>query len=371
VAVVDADPYAEVKERLRTDWPFYAESFLRIVDRQRIVPFVPKPAQLRLWNALVAQRDSGRPMRGYVLKARKIGFSTMGQGLGLQRVTQRPNHSMLTVAQDNATAQELFAIAELMYANVPDHEALRFLKPKITHQRRSRALHFGEDSRQRLAGQLGLNSKMLVDTANEFEAGRGFTYHTLLLSEVAFWADLKKKLTSLLNTVPHDDPDTLVLMESTANGHDYFKWLWDQAEAGNSDYLCFFSPWFEDEKYRRRFADETERAEFIEGLGQGAWGEDEPDLRTLIADSVVGWAAELNTTFLLHRPGLRRGCLSICIGGVGRSRILPGMICTRSTWSTRLRRRWRSRSLRRTCSPRWRCRRPACPPRSRILSVAR
>jgi hypothetical protein len=295
MAVVDADPYAEVKERLRTDWPFYAESFLRIVDRQRIVPFVPKPAQLRLWNALVAQRDSGRPMRGYVLKARKIGFSTMGQGLGLQRVTQRPNHNMLTVAQDNSTAQELFAIAELMYANVPDHEALRFLKPKITHQRRSRALHFGEDSRQRLAGQLGLNSKMLVDTANEFEAGRGFTYHTLLLSEVAFWADLKKKLTSLLNTVPHDDPDTLVLMESTANGHDYFKWLWDQAEAGTSDYLCFFSPWFEDEKYRRKFADETERAEFIEGLGQGAWGEDEPDLRTLIADSVVGWAAELNT----------------------------------------------------------------------------
>jgi hypothetical protein len=294
VAVVETDPYAEVKERLRTDFPFYASTQLKIIDRQKSIPFTLKPAQLRMWRALQEQRAAGRAMRLLCLKARKIGFSTEAQGIGLQRVTTRPNHNMLTVGHDSSTAQELFKIAEFMYAGLSDHEDMAFLKPAITHQRRQRELHFGEDSRQRLKGTLGLNSSMRVDTANEFEAGRGFTFHTLLLSEVAFWADLKRKLTALLNAVPHDDLDTLVILESTAQGHNYFKELWDAAEAGRNDYVCFFSPWFEDEKYRRKFANRIERDEFEADLGAGAWGEDEPDLETLIAESVRAWCVELD-----------------------------------------------------------------------------
>lgn len=291
---VAIDPYAEVRQRLLTDFPFYSESQLRIVDKQRIVPFVLKPPQLRFWRALEAQRESGKPGRAIVLKARKIGFSTEGQGLGLHRVTTRPNHNMLTVAQDNKTAEELFRIAEVMYAHLDDHPDLAFLKPEITHQRRQRELHFGEPSRNRLRGALGLNSKMLVDTANEFEAGRGFTYHTLLLSEVASWADLERKLTSLLNAVPDDDPDTLVVMESTAKGPGPFKKRWDDAEAGESEYIAFFSPWFEDDKYRRRFMSEEDREAFTDSIGSGAFGEDEPWLRDLIAQEIRGWEAELD-----------------------------------------------------------------------------
>jgi hypothetical protein len=130
---------------------------------------------------------------------------------------------------------------------------------------------------------------MMVDTAGEFEAGRGHTFHTLHLSEAAFWPDLKRKLTSLLNTVPQDDPDTMVLIESTANGHNHFRQLWVDAENGGNDYVPFFSPWFEDAKYVRGFLDAEERADFVENLGRGPWGDDEPELLRLISAQLKEW----------------------------------------------------------------------------------
>ncbi len=244
-----------------------------------MVPFELRPAQRRLWGVIQAQRAAGKPMRAIILKARKLGFSTLAQGLLIQRATQRAHHNALTVAQDNSTAQELFRIGETMYSQLPEDSELA-LKPAVVHGRRGREMHFGQPARvERLRGDLGLNSKLQVDTANEFQAGRGFTNHSLHLSEVAFWADSQTKLTSLLNTVPGDDPDTLVLIESTANGYNHFRKLWLDSEDGRSDYAPFFAAWHEDERYSKPFLSGEERAEFE--VGSGPWGEDEPHLQEM------------------------------------------------------------------------------------------
>jgi hypothetical protein len=267
-----------VRERLREDYPFYARAVLKINDRSTLTPFVLRPAQLRLWDALQGQRAQGRPGRAVILKARKLGFSTFAQGLLLQRTTLRSLHSSVVVAHNQSTAGAIVAMAELMYAHLPDIDDPDLeLKPPIANRRRFKEIRFGTPDRFRAFNDRDFsvsNSSLLIDTAKEFEAGRGHTYNSVHGSEVAFWPDLRRKLAALLNAVPGDDPDSLVLLESTANGHNDFKALWDAAQEG-SDFIPFFAAWHEDERYRRPLT-RKQADEFT--IGEHAYGEDEPEL---------------------------------------------------------------------------------------------
>lgn len=271
---------AALRSRLRDDFPFYSRKCLKIVDADGTeVPFKLKDPQLRLWEKLKEQDDAGLPMRALILKARKIGFSTLAQALMLWRVTQIENHYALVVAQDRNTAGELFEKGDFMYRRLPGADDLG-LKPPIQNFARGKFLAFGEPSKMaRDQGDLGINSRYNVDTANEYEASRGFTYHSMHLSEVAFWPD-QRKLTSILNTVERR-PHTLILQESTANGWNHFKDAWDRAVEGRSSYIAHFEPWFSEPSYTLKFHDDAERAEFIASIGEGEFGEQEPMLQEL------------------------------------------------------------------------------------------
>ena len=266
-----------VLARLRWDFGFYAPRCLSIIDPAgTLIPFVLKPAQVKLWEALAAQRDRGEPMRANVLKARKVGFSTMTQGLIVQRASQLANHRALVVAQDNDTAGELFDMGRIMWTGLPAE-----VKPPLMAERNSKGgkkyMGFGNrSSSARRDGDLGLNSSIEIDTAKEVQAGRGRTIHSLHLSEVAFWNDVRK-MTSLLNAVP-DDPMTLIIKESTANGQNHWKDDWDRAEAGESAYAAVFVSWLEEAGYQRPFTNDDERAAFEQTVGTGPYGEEEPEL---------------------------------------------------------------------------------------------
>lgn len=269
----------KIRERLRVETPYYAEHCLRIVDkRARLVPLAPRLAQLKLDAALEGQRAAGLPMRAIVLKSRKVGISTWVQGKLLQRATQRPNRRALVVAQDNDTAGELFDIGYGMYVNLPDEP---WLRPPLAGRRNSKSgdkyLRWGQRAAMaREVGDLGLNSTLEISSAKEVEGGRGKTITDLHASEVAFWPDPRKAL-SLLNAVP-DEPETLVILESTANGHNFFKARWDRAVRGEGGFVPVFIGWTEDEDCTRAFPSDEAREAFIATIGDGPWGEDEPRL---------------------------------------------------------------------------------------------
>lgn len=272
-----AEDLERLRRRLYEDTGFWAEHCATIVDRKgRRVKLKANTAQARFDAALEAQRQAGKPMRAIVLKARKLGFSTWVQAKLMHRITQRSDRRALVVAQDKDTAGELFGIGERIWANLPpDHEL--GLKPARIGFRRGSSMHFGEQSRARRdQGDYGLDSKLEVDTANEVEAGRGYTYTELHCSEVAFWKDVNKML-ALLNAVP-DEPETLVVLESTANGMNFFQERWEAAESGESEYVPVFAAWHEDPDYRVVFDSPDDRLMFIEQIGEGPWGEDEPTL---------------------------------------------------------------------------------------------
>jgi hypothetical protein len=70
----------------------------------------------------------------------------------------------------------------------------------------------------------------------------------------------------LLQSVP-DQPNTMVVLESTANGvGDWFHDMWQKAEKGENDYTPIFLPWFIQPEYTRSFFTDNERKAFVDGI---------------------------------------------------------------------------------------------------------
>ncbi len=274
---------AEARRRLEDDDAFYFENCLHIVDQnEQLVRLRLKPAQRRLLAIKARQEAEGKPVRIIVDKARKEGISTAVQGLMIKRLTQRRNHKALVIAHDSKTSGEIFAMGETMYSQLPTENIAGLeIKPSVVASRKGQEIRLGEPSRaRRLGGEMGLNSSYLVDTANEYQGGRGFTYHSLHMSELAWYQAPEKKLRALLNAVP-DTPGTMIVVESTPNGYNLFRRMWVAAVSGRSEYFALFIAWYEDPDYQRAFADPDERVRFIQTIGHGDWGEDEPALVAL------------------------------------------------------------------------------------------
>jgi hypothetical protein len=284
-----AEQLEELRAQLLDDQIYYSAKCLKIVDTSgQLVPLEAKPAQRRFEAIKRRQEAERRPVRIITLKARKEGISTWTQGCMVKRTTTVANHKALVVAHDGDTAEEIFGMGETMYGQLPDEvigseKQIRegkglVLKPRLVGTRKGKELRFGEPSRQRrFEGHIGLNSSYFVDTANEYEAGRGFTYHSVHISELAFYKSAEKKLKALLNAVP-DEPGTMIVIESTADGYNLFRKYWVAAITGNNEFAPLFIPWWEEPDYQRPFANAEDREEFIASIGSGDYGEHEPAL---------------------------------------------------------------------------------------------
>jgi hypothetical protein len=272
-----------ILEAARTESETYSRNFLKIVPKERsrgLIPFEFNEAQRRLDAKLEEQRLAGKPQFAIVLKARQIGISTYGQAKLIQRATLSGYHQAVVVAHDVDAGSKLFAIGQRMYRNLPEGIQLAGipLRPEVRSYRQSRKVHFGQAGHVGMVGEIWPDSSYWVDTAAEFESGRGSTPNALWMSEYAFWPQPEQKFIALMQAVP-DSPDTLVVIESTANGMNHFEKLWTEAVAGQNEFVPFFWPWWKQDEYARPFATDRERAEFRVGdTEQSPFAEREPEL---------------------------------------------------------------------------------------------
>lgn len=301
-----------VRARLMVDTPFWAGGVVwdesageyvapsersvykgcaKVLDeRKRLVPLVGRPWQLEFDAAIERQRVAGLPQRAIILKARKLGFSTWVVAKVLQRVTQVPYQNAVLIAQDVKTAGVLFEMARLMYSHLPTEEELGLgfnIKPGLVGASFApngrKFMQFGERIRALRAQGRGLSTLLEIDTANTPESGRGYTPSQMHCSEVAWWAN-PSKLVGALNSVP-DVEDTLIVLESTANGFNHFHKRWELAEQGVADeelgggaFLPLFFGWWRNPSNARAFTSPEARDRFVEQIGTGPYGEEEPYL---------------------------------------------------------------------------------------------
>lgn len=246
---------------LRNNPAWYIESFLQIRDKKaQIIPFQLNHAQKRVMKLINQHKKEGKPLRYIVLKARQMGLSTLFEGLIFQDTANHENKNSLIIAHEEQASSNLFNMSKLYYEYLPD-----LIKPMKKYAN-GKVLSFenptNEDAEKAL--NPGLRSKISIATAGSGEVGRSATYHNIHASEVAFFPDAKTTMLGLLQAVP-DQPNTMVVLESTANGvGDWFHEMWQKAEKGLNEFTPIFLPWFIQPEYERKFFTDEEKNTFIE-----------------------------------------------------------------------------------------------------------
>ena len=225
----------------------YCEHLLRIrTKEQKLSPLVFNEAQQHLYGVIRQQAAAGKPIRIIVLKGRQEGISTVTEGLMFQDTVTRPNVKTLIVAHDTTATGNLFKMNKLFYDCLPP-----WARP-LRKNSNAKELVFENPTRDdgEKRRRPGLRSSIRCQTAGKGGVGRSDTLTNVHISEYAFWPNNKEDLLlGVMQTVPND-PATMVVIESTANGVEHFKALWDGAVAGDNEWVPVFLPWYMEKGYR-------------------------------------------------------------------------------------------------------------------------
>lgn len=220
---------------LRRDFTVYAPKALKIRAKDgSIIPFRLNKAQQYLHEQIEAQKAQTGKVRVIGLKGRQQGFSTYTEGrmYWLTSMDFGKRAYILTHLAEATT--NLFGMTRRYHDLCPD-----VLKP-VTKANSGNKLEFDK-----------LQSEFSVATAGSAGTGRSATAQFFHGSEVAFWPNAADHMAGIGQIVP-DAPGTEIILESTANGvGNLFHGMWQDAEAGLSEYLPVFVPWFWQSEYQK------------------------------------------------------------------------------------------------------------------------
>lgn len=250
-------------ENYKDDFIGWCAECVRISDKLTgaPVPLVLNAPQRRLAELMEEKRRAGLPVRIILLKARQWGGSTVVQAYmaWMQLVVHRSWHSLVCAHQKDAAAS-LRGMLTMMLRHYPD----RMRDDGYNADRRDWELSPYEQTKG--VGVIkARDCRIALATAGNPDALRGGAFQMAHLSEAAFWGDGDDRAASAImrtvcGTVPNR-PDTVVVIESTANGPDnFFAREWRRAVAGESDRVPVFVPWHEIELYRRPLTGDAREA---------------------------------------------------------------------------------------------------------------
>lgn len=261
-------------QRYREDPIAFMEDCLMIQPKEGggLIPFKLKPAQRMLVEVMEKQRKAGKPIRVIILKARQIGFSTVVQAYIFWWLTHHRYTSGLVIAHENDASANLWRKFVLYLENMPPE-----FKPQVKRKDEARGiLELGTTDPDLIPYDPCYGSSLKIESAQDKQAGRSGTFQLIHASEVAFWP-YSETFTALKQTIANV-PGTLFVLESTANGATgQFYNDWKMAEAGKSDFIPIFVPWWQNEEYRlpvtEAEAAEWERFRKVLAETVEAWGD--------------------------------------------------------------------------------------------------
>lgn len=239
-----------IRQKLKTDFPHYASRCLKIRTKAGSVEnFIVNRAQLYIHERVEQQKRETGKIRAIVLKGRQQGCSTYIEGRYFWLVTHSFGMRAFILTHDIDATNNLFEMAQRYYEHCP-----ALVKPVIQASN-SKELIFG-----------GLDSGYKIGTAGNKFVGRSSTIQLLHGSEVAYWPNAAEHAKGILQAVPNND-GTEIFIESTANGiGNYFHEQWQLAEAGQSDFIAIFVPWYWQDEYVKPFDPDFKTTEEEEEL---------------------------------------------------------------------------------------------------------
>lgn len=252
-----------IRQKLKDDFKHYAAKCLKIRTKSgKVVPLELNEAQLYIHDKVEEQRAKTGKVRAIVLKGRQQGCSTYIEGRFYWRVSHTRGVRAFILTHEEEATNNLFELANRYHENCP-----ALVKPS-TSASNAKELHFDK-----------LDAGYKVGTAGNKAVGRSSTVQLFHGSEVGFWPNAQQHAAGILQTIP-DEPGTEVFKESTANGvGNYFHKEWQDAEAGLSEYIAIFVPWYWSAEYRKEvpegFALDSDDDQYMRAYGldmeQMAW----------------------------------------------------------------------------------------------------
>lgn len=216
---------AELRHEIHTKPYLLIEMCFSIVDKQgKTVPFFLNEVQAEFVSTL-EKLGTSKPY--YILKGRQQGFTTLITAIQLSYALTTRNFSGMTIADCTENTRVIFQDkAKTVYNRLPTA-----LKPTEKYNS-ANELYFEK-----------LNASWRVATATS-NVGRSRTLRFLHLSEIAFYevpfSDIQAGLGQAVVK------DAFVVYETTANGYNDAKALWDSNSCNN----LFFAWWQTAEYYK-------------------------------------------------------------------------------------------------------------------------
>ncbi len=200
----------------------YKEGYSRfITDKFKIVNKQSAVVQFQLNNIQQKYLQDGTG-RDVILKARQQGFSSLILAIFTIDFIHKDNSRSVIVADSSENATELLDRVKFY---IQSYEEVN--KTKVPLKYNSKYELFNE----------GSNSRYTIGTADNKDFGRSKTITNLHLSEFAFYPDAERLFAGAMQAVV---PDGRVIIETTANGFNFFKGFWDECEKGERPFNPMF-----------------------------------------------------------------------------------------------------------------------------------
>lgn len=193
----------------------FIENRLMIVDKTGIeVPFLLNPIQDKF----------NLEMSGYdvILKSRKQGFSSFILGMYAADFLLRENSRSVVVADIDDNATDLL---DRVKRFISSYELIT--KQKVPLKYNSKTELYNE----------AMKSRYTIGTSKNTEFGRSKDITNLHLSEAAFYSNMEKLLAGAAQAIV--DNGRLVI-ETTANGFNFFKKFWEECKNGERPFKTHF-----------------------------------------------------------------------------------------------------------------------------------
>lgn len=257
--------YADTDRLMTERLDLYCANLVKIQGKDgKLRPFVFREAQRRLHARVEKQLDARGLVRAIVLKARRLGVSTYVGARFYRKTTLRLGTRAFILTHEDKSTKELFDLVKRMHENMPrDYQ-------HDTVAANANELNFAD-----------MDSGYRVGTArNVSGTGRGLTLQLFHGSEVPYWSNAQDHLAGALKAVSLVN-DTEIILEGTAKGPSgTFYDQWCKAEAGQSDFIPIFLPWFID----------PDNARPLEGDYEPSAEEEEYQRLYKLTDEQVCWA---------------------------------------------------------------------------------
>lgn len=160
--------------------------------------------------------------RDIILKARQQGFSSLILAVFTADFLIKQNSRSVVVADQSENATELLDRVKFY---IKSYEEKKKIKIPLKYNSKYELFN------------LVCNSRYTIGTADNADFGRSKTLTNLHFSEFAYYRDPEKLLAGALQAVV---PEGKVIIETTANGFNYFKEFWTESELGTTGFKPMF-----------------------------------------------------------------------------------------------------------------------------------